>query len=62
MKTSIVIMGGGPAGLAAAIAAKEAGVDDAITIVQGNMKALEETDEESVVSGDSNRLAFVLLL
>lgn len=32
MKTSIVIIGGGPAGLAAAIAAKEAGVDDILVL------------------------------
>ena len=32
MKTSIVIIGGGPAGLAAAIAAKEAGVDDLLIL------------------------------
>ncbi len=32
MKTSIIIIGGGPAGLAAAIAAKEAGADDLIIL------------------------------
>ena len=32
MKKDLIIIGGGPAGLAAAIAAKEAGVDDLLVI------------------------------
>ena len=36
MKTEIAIIGGGPAGLAAAVAAREAGVQDILIIERDN--------------------------
>ena len=36
MKTEIAIIGGGPAGLAAAVAAREAGVEDILIIERDN--------------------------
>ena len=36
MKTEITIIGGGPAGLAAAVAAREAGVQDILIIERDN--------------------------
>ena len=37
MRTKIAIIGGGPAGLAAAVAAKEAGVEEVVIIERDNV-------------------------